>query len=199
MSLAESFLALVKRASLDVDLPRLREETAQFAARCPELSTRRKAERLVESVARKAAALGAAAGLPPGWAALASVAPELSALLLLQSRMIVAVHLLYGRDPEPEERAGEVLASLAAGAGLLAGRRLTARTAEALATRLLVRLLGREAVHFVPLLGAAAGAALNYATVRAVGRAVVARVEARYGPPEIPGRGPIVDGTGRLT
>ena len=37
------------------------------------------------------------------------------------------------------------------------------------------------------------------AAVRAVGRAVVARVEKRWGPPEIPGRGTVLDAEGRPT
>lgn len=199
MGLAETFLALVRRASLDVDVARLREETALFSARHAGLSTRHKGEILVRSVARKAAALGAAASLPPGWAALAAAGPEVSALLVLQSRMVLGLHLLYGHEPEPSERAAEVLASMAAGAGVSFGRRVTARAAEGVAARLLVRALGREALHAVPLAGAAVGAAMNYAAVRALGLAVLARVDGRWGPPEIPGRGGVIEGWGRVT
>ena len=98
----------------------------------------------------------------------------------------------------PEERAIEVLAGLAAGAGMNVGRRLTTRAAEEIAERLVVRLAGREIAHVVPLLGAVAGAGLNYAAVRAVGRAALRRIERLYGPPEVPGRGPVLDVPGRL-
>jgi uncharacterized protein (DUF697 family) len=138
----------------------------------------------VAKAARRAAVLGGVAGLPPGWAALATAAPELTALLILQSRLIVSIHLLYGAPMEPKERALEVLAGLAAGAGINVGRRLTTRAAEEIAARLLARFVGREASHFVPLLGAAAGAALNYGAVRAVGKAALWRVERLYGPPD---------------
>ncbi len=97
-----------------------------------------------------------------------------------------------------EERALEVLAGLAAGAGMNVGRRLTTRAAEELAARLVVRRAGREVSHVVPVLGAGAGASLNYVAVRAVGRAALTRIEKRYGPPEIPGRGPVVDVAGRI-
>lgn len=199
MGLAGTFLELVRRACLDVDVERLREETALFAARHAGLSTRHKGELLVRSVARRAAALGAAASLPPGWAALTVAGPELSALILLQSRMVLGLHLLYGHEPEPGERAGEVLASMVAGAGVSFGRRVTARAAEDVAARLLVRALGREALHAVPLVGAAIGAAMSYAAVEALGRAVLARVDGRWGPPEIPGRGGVIEGSGRVT
>ena len=126
------------------------------------------------------------------------MAPELSALIVLQSRLIVGLHLLYGGTPEPDERALEVLAGMAAGAGINVWRRLTARVAEELAGRLAIRIAGREAAHLVPLVGAAASAALNYAAVRAVGRAALSRVQRLYGPPEVPGSGPVVDAKGEV-
>jgi uncharacterized protein (DUF697 family) len=198
VKIAESFLSLVKRASTDLDVERIREDVAAFSLRHRDLPTRQAAFRLVESTARKAALVGAVASVPPGWAAVAAVAPELSTLVVLQSRMIVGLHLLYGGDLDPEERALEVVAGLAAGAGLSVGRRLTVRVAEELAARLVSRSAGRSLAHVVPLAGIAASAALNYAGVRAVGRAVVSRVERRWGPPGIPGRGPVLDAEGRV-
>lgn len=198
MKAAEIFLGLVGRVSADLDIDRLEVEVHDFSRRHPELTTREKARRLVTATARKAAALGAVASLPPGWAALATMGPEITTLIVLQSRLIVALHLLYGGRPTPEERALEVLAGLASGTGINIGRRLTTRAAEELAGRLVVRLAGREASHFVPLLGAAAAGVLNYAAVRAVGRAAVRRVERLYGPPEIPGTGPVLDVVGSV-
>jgi hypothetical protein len=197
--LAETFLRLVEKAAKDLDVEALRADVRAFAAKHPDLTTREKAERLVATAARRAAALGAAASLPPGWLALATVAPEFSALLVLQSRLIVSLHVLYGGPMSAEERALEVLAGLAAGAGINVGRRLTTRAAEEIATRLIVRVAGREISHVVPVLGALAGAGLNYAAVRAVGRAARARIERLYGPPEIPGKGAVLDVPGRVT
>ena len=196
--LAETFLRLVEKAATDLDVEKLRADVHAFSARHPDLTTREKAERLVATTARRAAAIGAAASLPPGWLALVTVAPELSAVLVLQSRLIVSLHVLYGGPMTPEERALEVLAGLAAGAGMNVGRRLTTRAAEEVAERLVVRLAGREISHVVPVLGAIAGAGLNYAAVRAVGRAALRRIERLYGPPEIPGRGPVLDASGHL-
>lgn len=198
MKIAESFLSLVKRASTDLDVERIRENVRSFSSRHPDLPTREKARLMVASTARKAAFVGAAASAPPGWAAVATTAPELTTLIVLQSRMIVGLHLLYGGDLDPEERALEVVAGLAAGAGLSVGRRLTMRLAEELAARIVTKAVGRQLAHFVPLAGIAASAALNYAAVQAVGRAVVARVERKWGPPEIPGAGPILDAAGRV-
>ncbi|HPA50627.1 MAG TPA: hypothetical protein PLP50_03410 [Thermoanaerobaculia bacterium] len=198
MKIAESFLSLVRRASTDLDVERIRDGVLELSRRHPGLSTRRKAALMVESTARRAALVGAAASVPPGWAAVAATAPELTTLIVLQSRMIVGLHLLYGADLDPEERALEVVAGLASGAGLSVGRRLTVGVAESLATRLAVRAAGRPLAHLIPVAGIAASAALNYIAVRAVGRAVVARVERRWGPPEIAGRGPVLTAEGRV-
>lgn len=198
MKIAESFLSLVRRASTDLDVERIRDGVLELSRRHPGLSTRRKAALMVESTARRAALVGAAASVPPGWAAVAATAPELTTLIVLQSRMIVGLHLLYGADLDPEERALEVVAGLASGAGLSVGRRLTVGLAESLATRLAVRAAGRPLAHLIPVAGIAASAALNYVAVRAVGRAVVARVERRWGPPEIAGRGPVLTAEGRI-
>ena len=197
--LAETFLKMVEKATTDLDLERLRNDVRALAERLPEATTREKGERLVTKAARRAAILGGVAGLPPGWTALATAGPELTALLILQSRLIVSLHLLYGAPMEPKERALEVLAGLASGAGINVGRRLTTRAAEEIATRLLARFVGREVSHLVPVLGAAAGAALNYGAVRAVGRAALRRVERLYGPPELPGTGLILDAKGRVS
>jgi len=197
--LAETFLKMVEKATTDLDVERLRNDVQALAEKHPEATTREKGERLVTKAARRAAVLGGVAGLPPGWTALATAAPELTALLILQSRLIVSLHLLYGAPMEPKERALEVLLSLASGAGINVGRRLTTRAAEEIAARLLARFVGREVSHLVPVLGAAAGAALNYGAVRAVGRAALRRVERLYGPPELPGTGLILDAKGKVS
>ncbi len=198
MKIADTFLALVKRASTDLDVERISEDVRIFALRHEGLPTRRKALLMVDATARKAALVGAASSAPPGWAAVVTTAPELAALIVLQSRMIVGLHLLYGGELEPEERALEIVAGLASGAGLSVGRRLTVKLAEELAKKLAARALGRSFAHFVPLLGVVASAALNYGVVQTVGRAVVARVERRWGPPEIAGSGPVLDAAGRI-
>jgi uncharacterized protein (DUF697 family) len=197
--LAETFLKMVEKATTDLDVERLRNDVRALAERHPEATTRENGERLVTKAARRAAVLGGVAGLPPGWTMLATAGPELAALLILQSRLIVSLHLLYGAPMDPKERALEVLAGLASGAGINVGRRLTTRAAEEIAARLLARFVGREVSHLVPVLGAAAGAALNYGAVRAVGRAALRRVERLYGPPELPGTGRILDAKGKVS
>ena len=196
MNLPQLFLSLVEKASKDLDVDSLRDNVHAFSERHPTLTTREKGHRMVRSTARRGAALGAIASLPPGWAAVLTLGPELSGLLVMQSRLILSLHLLYGGMPEPHERALEVMAGLAAGAGINFGRRMTARMAEELAERLVVRLIGREATHFVPLIGAAAAGTMNYFAILGVGKAAISRVESLYGPP--PPSQPIVDVSGTV-
>ena len=198
MKIAESFLSLVKRASTDLDVERIRENVRSFSSRYPDLPVREKARLMVESTARKAALVGAAASAPPGWGAVAATAPELTTLIVLQSRMIVGLHLLYGGELDPEERALEVVAGAAAGAGLSVGRRVAMSVAEELAARVVPKAAGKHLAPFAPLAGIVASAALDYAAVRAVGRAVIARVERKWGPPELPGAGPLLATAGRV-
>ncbi|MCK6685143.1 MAG: EcsC family protein [Thermoanaerobaculia bacterium] len=193
VNLSETFLDLVQRASSDIDIDRIREDVREFSRRHSDLTTKEKARRLVDVTARKAAGIGAVASLPPGWASLAAAGPELAGIIVLQSRLIVGLHVLYGREPEPSERALEVLAGLASGYGVQIGRKLTVRAAEQVAARLFARYLGRKAATVIPIIGAAAGALLNYFAVQAVGRAVTHRIETLYGPPGLGGKGPVID------
>ena len=199
MKIAEPFLALVERASTDLEMARVREDVRTFSLRHDGLPTREKARLLVEATAKKAAFVGAAASAPPGWAAAAATVPELATLVVLSSRMIVGLHLLHGGELEPEERALEIVAGLAAGAGLSVGRRLTVRLAEELGARLATRAASRQLAHFVPFASVVASAALNYGAVKAVGRAVLARVEHRWGPPGPAGRPEVLDAEGRVS
>lgn len=188
MKLAETILALVARLTRDVDVSQVRSDVESFAARHAGLTRRGVADRMIVRTARRAAALGAAASLPPGWGALAAMGPELTTLIWLQSRLILGLHLLYGLEPDPVERSREVLAGLAAGVGIRTGRALGTRAAVELAERLAVRVLRREGTHLIPVAGVAAGALLNYAGVKAVGRAVLARIERRT----LPGTAPLL-------
>lgn len=196
VKLPDAFLGLVSRAARDIDMEQLRGDVAAFVARRPELTRREQADRLVKRTARRAAAIGAAASLPPGVGAALAVGPELTTMIWMQSRMILGLHLLYGIEPDPEERTDEVLMGLAAGAGVRVGRSLGKMAAEEVAKRLVVRALGRGGGRLVPLAGIAAGALLNFAAVTAVGRAVRVRLEKRVAAGAAP---PVVDVKGRVS
>jgi uncharacterized protein (DUF697 family) len=137
---------------------RLGEEAAPLAARVPVLR-RAVADELVASFARKNGIRSALIFVPGG---------DLPVLALNQIRMVLRIEQAYGLDPDPRERAPELLATLAAGFGL--------------------RAAARELLGAVPVAGWAVKGAVAYAGTRALGEAAIRRVESGVGVPGAPGR-----------
>ena len=148
---------------------------------------------MIDRSARRAAAVGALASLPPGLGRPRGDGPRAGGAHRPAEPADRRPSRPVRRDPEPEERALEVLAGLAAGAGLNVGRRLTTRAAEEIGGPAGRPDRGPRGDPRRAAPGAVASAALNYAAVRAVGRAALARVERLYGPPEVPGTGPVLE------
>ena len=126
---------------------RLGEEGAPLAARVPVLR-RAVSRRLVASFARKNAVVGAAVFVPGA---------DLPLLTLNQLRMLLRIEQAYGLDPDPRQRAPELLATIAAGLGL--------------------RAAARELLDLVPVAGWAVKGAVAYAGTRALGEAAIRRLE----------------------
>jgi uncharacterized protein (DUF697 family) len=127
---------------------RLGEEAAPLAARVPVLR-RAVADELVATFSRKNAVRAVAIFIPGA---------DLPVLALNQIRMLLRIEQAYGLDPDPRERAPELLASLAASLGL--------------------RAVARELLATVPVAGWAVKGAVAYAGTRALGEAAIRRVEA---------------------
>ena len=199
MKAADSFLGLASRVSRDLDVEKIRRDLEAFCRERPDLSVRLQAERLITVTARRAALVGIAASLPPGWLALASIGPEMKVLAVLQARLVIALHLLYGVPMEHSRAALGLAAGAAAGAGVGAGRSLGSLAAEKLAARLAVRLGGRVVRRLVPVAGVVVGGVWNLATVRALGHFVHGRLLAVHGPPDVDGAGPAIEADGRVT
>jgi uncharacterized protein (DUF697 family) len=126
---------------------RLGEEAAPLAARLPVLR-RAVADALVASFAWKTGVRAALIFVPGA---------DLPILALNQIRMILRIEQAYGLDPDPRQRAPELLASLAASLGL--------------------RAAARELLATVPVAGWAVKGAVAYAGTRALGEAAIRRVE----------------------
>ncbi len=135
---------------------RLGEEAAPLAARVPVLR-RAVADELVATFSRKNAVRAVAIFIPGA---------DLPVLALNQIRMLLRIEQAYGLDPDPRERAPELLASLAASLGL--------------------RAVARELLAAVPVAGWAVKGAVAYAGTRALGEAAIRRVEAGIGAPRRP-------------
>jgi uncharacterized protein (DUF697 family) len=140
---------------------RLGEEAAPLAARLPVLR-RAVAEELVASFSRKNGVRAALIFVPGA---------DLPILALNQIRMVLRIEQAYGLDPDPRQRAPELLASLAASLGL--------------------RAVARELLAAVPVAGWAVKGAVAYAGTRALGEATIRRVESGLGLPGPPGHVPM--------
>jgi uncharacterized protein (DUF697 family) len=136
---------------------RLGEDGAPLAARVPVLR-RAVADELVRSFARKNGVRAALIFVPGA---------DLPILALNQIRMILRIEQAYGLDPDPRERAPELVASLAASLGL--------------------RAAARELLAAVPVAGWAVKGAVAYAGTRALGEAAIRRVELGLGVVRPPG------------
>jgi uncharacterized protein (DUF697 family) len=137
---------------------RLEEEAAPLAARLPVLR-RAVADQLVASFSRKNGIRAAVIFIPGA---------DLPILALNQIRMLLRIEQAYGLDPDPRERAPELLASLAASLGL--------------------RAVARQLLSTVPVAGWAVKGAVAYAGTRALGEAAIRRVELGIGVDGTPGR-----------
>jgi uncharacterized protein (DUF697 family) len=109
------------------------------------------AEGLVTTTSRKNAIRAAVIFIPGA---------DLPVLTYNQIRMILRIEQAYGLDPDPRQRAPELVASLAAGLGL--------------------RAAARELVAVVPVAGWIVKSLIAYAGTRALGEAAIRRVEAGF-------------------
>jgi uncharacterized protein (DUF697 family) len=127
---------------------RLGEDGAPLAARLPVLRPA-VAERLIESFARKNAVVAAAVFIP---------GVDLPVLLRNELRLVLRLHQVFGRNPDPRERLPEVGATVGAAFAL--------------------RTVARELLDLVPVAGWAVKGAVAYAGTRALGEAALRRLQA---------------------
>jgi uncharacterized protein (DUF697 family) len=130
---------------------KLGEDGAPLAARVPVLR-RAVGEQLVSSFALKNGIVGAAVFIPGA---------DLPLLALNQIRLVLRLEQAYGLEIDPRERLPEIAATLGAGLGL--------------------RAAARELLDVVPIAGWAVKGAVAYAGTRALGEAVIRRLEAAPG------------------
>lgn len=126
---------------------RLGETAAPLAARVPVLR-RAVCDVLVASASRRCGVLGAAVFVPGA---------DLPVLALQQIRLVLRLEQAHGLDPDPRERAPELLAAVAAGLGL--------------------RAVARQLLAIVPVAGWAVQGAVAYAGTRALGEATLERLK----------------------
>ena len=133
---------------------------------------------LVRRTAIRCAAAGALTGLPSGLLAIGSLGADLAYLIYQQFRLIVGIAAIYGHEPSQRERFNEALSCLAFASGVGIGKQGIAVALEsfeggAVAEKIGARFMRERLAKIVPFVGALSGGALNYMSVRAVGRAAI--------------------------
>ena len=178
---ADSVLEEVFRSLFEeIDTEKIAKDVNALKASAPEFSAREHARTLVRRTAIRCAAAGAVTGLPSGLLAIGSIGADLAYLIYQQFRLIVGIATIYGHEPSARERFSEALACLAYASGVGIGKQGIATVLESaaveggvIAEKLGARFVRERLAKVIPFVGALSGGALNYVSVRAVGRAAI--------------------------
>ena len=189
---ADSLLEEVFRSLFEeIDTEKLRRDVTALKSNTPDFQPVDQAKVLVRRTAIRCAAAGAVTGLPSGLLALGSLGADLAYLIFQQFRLIVGIATIYGHEPSQRERFGEAMSCLAYASGVGLGKQgiatvLESATAEGgiVAEKIGTRFMRERLAKVIPFVGALSGGALNFMSVRAVGRAAIRYYESRVDPVE---------------
>jgi len=184
---ADSMLEELFRSIFEeIDTDKLRREVNSLNTAAPDLDSARRARTLTRRTAIRCAAAGAVTGLPSGLIAIGTLGADLAYLVYQQFRLILGIATIYGHEPSSRERFSEALHCLAYASGVGIGKQglatiIGSATLEGglVAEKIGMRFARERLAKIVPLVGAVSGGALNYAAVRAVGRAAIRYYEER--------------------
>jgi hypothetical protein len=170
----------------EIDTDKIRKDVESMKASEPDFHPVDHARSLARRTAIRCAAAGAVTGLPSGLLAIGSLGADLAYLIYQQFRLVLAIATIYGQEPSHRERFNEALSCLAYASGVGIGKQgiatmLESATVEggAVAEKLGARFMRERLAKAVPIVGAVSGGALNYWSVRAVGRAAIKYYESR--------------------
>jgi len=178
---ADSMLEEVFRSLFEeIDTEKIRRDVASLKEREPDFQSDAHARLLVRRTALRCAAAGAVSGLPSGLAAIGSLGAELAFLVFQQFRLILGIATVYGHEPSQRERFAEAMSCLAYASGVGIGKQGLATMLESatieggvIAEKLGGNLFRERLTKAIPFVGVVSGGALNYVSVRAVGRAAI--------------------------
>jgi uncharacterized protein (DUF697 family) len=187
---ADSFLEEMFRSLFEeIDTDRLRREVDALRLAAPEFEPAALARTLVRRTAIRCAAAGAVTGLPSGLVAIGTLGADLAYLIFQQFRLVLGVATIYGHEPTARERFSEAVSCLAFVSGVGIGKQgiatmLESATVEGgmVAERIGEKFARDRLAKVIPFVGAVSGGALNYFSVRAVGRAATKYYESRVDP-----------------
>src|SRR5436305_6648848 len=171
----------------EIDTEKLRSDIAALKENAPEdFEPDELARMLARRAAIRCAAAGAVTGLPSGLLAIGTLGADLAYLIFQQFRLILGIATIYGHEPTHRERFAEAFSCLAYAGGVGIGKQgiatmLESATVEGgvVAERIGEKFARDRLAKVVPFVGALSGGALNYISVRAVGRAAIKYYESR--------------------
>lgn len=178
---ADSMLEEVFRSLFEeIDTEKIRRDVATLKGSEPDFHSRDHARLLVRRTALRCAAAGAVSGLPGGMIAIGTLGAELAFLVFQQFRLILGIATVYGREPSQRERFTEAMSCLAYASGVGIGKQGLATMLESatmeggvIAEKLGANFFRERLAKAIPFVGIVSGGALNYVSVRAVGRAAI--------------------------
>jgi len=176
---ADSVLEEVFRSLFEeIDAEKIRRDIDKLKEQAPDFEPVEHANILIRRTAIRCAVAGAVTGLPSGLLAIGSLGADLAFLIFQQFRLIVGIAAIYGHEPSQRERFKEALSCLAYASGVGIGKQGIATVIESLegssvAEKIGSRFMRKRLAKVVPFVGALSGGALNFLSVRAVGRAAV--------------------------
>lgn len=162
----------------EIDTEKIRREVAALKTSAPDFEPVDHARILVRRTAIRCAAAGAVTGLPSGLLAIGTLGADLAYLVYQQFRLIIGIAAIYGNEPSQRERFNEALQCLAFASGVGIGKQGIATMLEsfeggAVAEKIGTRFMRERLAKLVPFVGALSGGALNFMSVRAVGKAAI--------------------------
>ncbi len=158
------------------NLPALEQLVAKKRRQHPDLSPRRLAKKLIHRQARRAGLVGFATGVG-GLPALPIAVPiDLAVTIKLQSNLVHMLRISHGGRMAAEEVSEASLWLITTGGQELAS------ASGALIRKLVVRLMSKSLLKFLPLIGGLVGFALNWASTLALGRLTLLWLEGQAGP-----------------
>lgn len=178
---ADSMLEEVFRSLFEeIDTEKIRLDVAALKASEPDFHSDAHARLLVRRTALRCAAAGAVSGLPGGLIAIGSLGAELAYLVFQQFRLILGIATVYGHEPSQRERFAEAMSCLAYASGVGIGKQGLATMLESatmeggvIAEKIGGNIFRERLSKAIPFVGVVSGGALNYLSVRAVGRAAI--------------------------
>lgn len=158
------------------DLPALERLVAKKRVKHPSLGPKRLSKKLIHRQAMRAGLVGFATGVG-GLPTLPIAIPiDLAATIKLQSNLVHMLRLTTGGKVRAEDVSEASLWLVTSG-----GQEL-ATASGVMIRKLVVRLLSKSLLKFVPLVGGLVGFAMNWASTQAIGRLTLLWLDGQAGP-----------------